>query len=176
MEPPDNRQVTVSCSSVHGFLRTALAAILVKPLNDDKVAILRSTVHELRNDGCCNIRSLESAAEDRNLEMLRFFHENSHDAWTSSIMDFAARSGHLESVEFLHKSRSEGCTTAAMDDAATNGRVEVVEWLHEHRQEGCTFHAMDRAAAKGHLHVVQFLHEHRSEGCSTRAILLVCAH
>ncbi len=76
--------------------------------------------------------------------------------WT---MDWAACNGHLEVVKWLHVNSTEGCTAHAMDWAAACGHLEVVKWLHLNRSEGCTHWAMIWAVANDRLDVAQWLRE-----------------
>ncbi|KAG1704697.1 hypothetical protein DVH05_005626 [Phytophthora capsici] len=124
-----------------------------------------------RKEACVYLTSkaINSTAA-RNLELLRFLHEEIKVGFTTGAMNIAAEKGKLDIVRFLHENRTEGCTTRAMDGAARNGHFAVVKFLHENRTEGCTTSAMDGAARNGHLEVLQFLHEHRREGCTTTAM------
>lgn len=101
------------------------------------------------------------AATTGNLEAVRILQS---DPRNTRSMDTAAQNGHLEVVKFLHEVRREACTAFAMDSAACNGFLDVVTFLHENRREGCTKNALNGAAQFGHLSVVQFLVENRSEG------------
>lgn len=71
--------------------------------------------------GTCSTAAPESAAEQGDLEMLRWFHEHFPDQFTRRVMDQAARKCHLDVVKWLHSNRSEGCTRHAMYHAASNG-------------------------------------------------------
>src|SRR3989304_1963442 len=52
--------------------------------------------------------------------------------------DKLAENGNLDVIKWLHENRTEGCTKCAMDDAAENGYLKIVKFLHENRREGCT--------------------------------------
>ncbi|KAF0689280.1 Aste57867_19259 [Aphanomyces stellatus] len=59
-------------------------------------------------------------------------------AITSATMDAAATNGRLDMVRWLHEHTAIGCTTMAMDGAATYEHLNVVTFLHtHHRREGC---------------------------------------
>ncbi|RLN51062.1 hypothetical protein BBJ29_007564 [Phytophthora kernoviae] len=116
--------------------------------------------------------SLEAAAQNGHLEVVKFLHINFPDRGKTWALEFAATNGHLAVLTWLHEhgGDKDRFTMSAFDDAAENGHLEVVKWLHSNRREGCTTQAMDWAAQAGHLEVVQWLHENRNEGCSTMAI------
>ncbi|KAK1944227.1 putative ankyrin repeat protein L59 [Phytophthora citrophthora] len=124
-----------------------------------------------RKEACVYLTSkaINSTAA-RNLELLKYLHEEIKIGFTTGAMNLAAEKGKLDIVQFLHDNRKEGCTTRAMDGAARNGHFAVVKFLHENRIEGCTTSAMDGAARNGHFEVLRFLHEHRQEGCTTTAM------
>lgn len=107
------------------------------------------------------------AATTGNLDAVRILQS---DPRNTKSMDTAAQNGHLEIVKFLHEVRHEACTAFAMDSSACNGFLDVVTFLHENRREGCTEDALNGAAQFGHLSVVQFLVENRSEGVLDEAL------
>lgn len=104
---------------------------------------------------------MHTAARTGNLPAVRALQS---DLRSARSMDIAAQNGHLEIVRYLHDERHAACSTFAMDSAARNGFLATVKFLHEHRSEGCTKAALSGAAQQGHLAVVQFLVENRHEG------------
>ena len=82
------------------------------------------------------------ASENGDLKIIKIFHENRKDGFTTEAMDLASANGHLDIVKFLHNNRTEGCTKRAMDSASLSGYLDNVKLLHENRTEGCTDYAM----------------------------------
>lgn len=110
------------------------------------------------NPHLLNTNSMDWAAKNGHLDIVKWLHENSTEGCTKRAMDMAAEEGHLHIVKWLHKNRTEGCTTAAMDAAATHGHLYILEWLYRNRTEGCTTWAMSGAAKNGHIDVIKWLH------------------
>eukprot|EP01133_Synstelium_polycarpum_P017189 gene17189-20481_t len=109
------------------------------------------------------------AIEIGDLTLMQYLRDNHYDGYTDE-MDLAAEQGDLEMVKFLHHSVAIDCSQNAMDYAASNGFLSVVKFLHTNRSEGCTTEAMDCAAESGFLTVIQYLHANRSEGCTQQAL------
>lgn len=118
----------------------------------------------------CSIFEPVRAAEEGNLEKVKWVHEHFSGMFTPKVMDEAAIHGHLDIVRWLHENRSEGCSTEAMDIAALEGYLDVLIYLHENRTEGCTSKAMYYAAWYGHLDIVKWLRQHRTEEWTNAAM------
>ena len=88
--------------------------------------------------------------------------------WSASNMDVAAENGQLEVVKWLHENRTEGCTEKAMGWAAYNGHLEVVKWLYENdaesRKKSCTTNSIICAYNGDHFDIANWLQENRPEG------------
>ncbi|EGG22235.1 hypothetical protein DFA_04353 [Cavenderia fasciculata] len=121
-------------------------------------------------EGGCTVQAMDQAADNNQLEILKFLHFNRTEGCSSDALENAARNGHLEIVKFLHEHRTEGCYKDAISRASIDGHIDVVQFIHEHRSDGATTYAMDGAAKNGHIEVVKFLHFNRTEGASTDAI------
>lgn len=104
------------------------------------------------------LNSIDFAAMNGRLDIIKYLHINNLSECTIGAMDFAAAYGHFEVVRWLHYNRTEGCSTTAMDIAAALGYLPIVEFLHNNRNEGCTTYAMEAAAREGHLEIVIFLY------------------
>ncbi|KAE9015857.1 hypothetical protein PF011_g7418 [Phytophthora fragariae] len=78
-------------------------------------------------------------------------------------MDKAAEDGNLEMVKWLHHNRTEGCSTFAVDLAAASGHLDVIncKFLAENRTEGGTFAAYEFAEEEGHLEILRWFDEHK---------------
>ncbi|EGG19739.1 hypothetical protein DFA_00317 [Cavenderia fasciculata] len=180
----DNRTEGCLSNAIHGVLDLEMVEFLFTNLGARSG---RSTINDLVGRGRLDIiqflhehgdegddeddgiwyYAMDEAAEQGNLEMVKWFHTNRTEGCTNYAMNHAAQKGYLEIVEFLHKHRTEGCTTFALDQAARGGHFEVVKFLHFNRTEGCTTDAIDGTYR---LEIIQFLHKHRTEGC-TRHVL-----
>ena len=117
-----------------------------------------------------NRRSIDFAAYNGNIEIIRFLYDNNLRFSTKKAMDSAAENGHIECLKYLHKNLDVGCTSNAIDLAAKNGHLNVIKWLHNNNNVGCSNNAMDLAAKNGHLDVIKWLDINRKEGCTTNAI------
>jgi len=104
-------------------------------------------------------KHMNLAAENGNLKLIKWLHNNRTEGCTKYAMNVAAAKGYLKIIKWLHKNRTEGCTTDAMDQAACYGHLKVVKWLHYNRNEGCTKCAMDYAVENGHLKVIKWLYK-----------------
>jgi hypothetical protein len=70
--------------------------------------------------------------------------------------NLAADNGNLEVVKFLHRNRKEGYTFMEMNLAARNGHLDMVKWFYINRKEKSIYWAMDLAAGKGQLEIVEY--------------------
>jgi hypothetical protein len=125
------------------------------------------------NDGeGCSRASMDSAASNGHLDMVKWLHENCPGVGCDSgAMDSAATNGHLKVVLWLNANRTEGCTTTVMDGSAQRGHLDVVKWLHVHQSEGSTAAAMIGAIGIGRLDIIAFLHENGGVRFATRPLI-----
>ncbi|KAF0687575.1 Aste57867_20694 [Aphanomyces stellatus] len=133
--------------------------------------------------------SMDAAAGNGHLEMVRYLHANNSAAGCSyEAIQMSATHGHAAVLDFLLdkfpnvRIKPDMCLAFrgdvvnlfehAIDGAAGAGHLAIVQRLHEvlPGPDGCSTDAMDNAAAHGHLDVVEWLHTHRSEGCTQKAI------
>jgi hypothetical protein len=97
------------------------------------------------------------AAQKGHLNVLKYLCE--HQLSVPSIDD-AAANNQLEVIRYLHTNIPDvHCSTEAIDSAAWGGHLEVVKYLHENRKEGGTIGAIQDAMGRGHLEVVRYLYE-----------------
>ena len=98
-------------------------------------------------------------AQNGNLELLQFLHENGCP-WNESTCSGAAHYGHVGCLKYAHENRCpwDKGTCAC---AAYNGHLECLKYLHEN---GCPWHeyTCEYAAKNGHLECLQYAHEN---GC-----------
>ncbi len=78
--------------------------------------------------------AMDNAARFRDLEILKYLHENELGTCTKAAMDIAAANGDLDIVQYLDKNRSEGCSLAAFIAAKENGHTQVFNYLQTHRR------------------------------------------
>lgn len=78
------------------------------------------------------------AAKSGSINCLTFFSEKSWGLFTTDTMDDAAAEGNLEIVKWLHENRSEGCSSQAINRACEGNHVSVAEYLCKNRKEGFT--------------------------------------
>jgi hypothetical protein len=121
----------------------------------------------------CTTNALEWAAAAGHLKVVKYLYANSKELKSKRAVDWACRNGHLSVVKYLCKNGFR-CSTNAMDWACQNGHLRVVKFLHLNSVEGCTSNAMDWAAANGHIDILHFLHTNRREGCTTDAMDAAC--
>ena len=75
----------------------------------------------------------------------------------SKHMNLAAENGNLKLIKWLHNNRTEGCTKYAMNVAAAKGYLKIIKWLHKNRTEGCTRDAITNAVEYNHIETVKWL-------------------
>ncbi|EFA76264.1 hypothetical protein PPL_10025 [Heterostelium album PN500] len=121
-----------------------------------------------------DVRALTNAANNNNLEMLKWVVENSPMLYTtyfgSLIIHQAVKNNNLEMVKWLTENATFKCSTSPMDMAAKKNYMDILEYLHHNRTEGCSNDAMGFAAKKGHLNIIRWIHENRTEGCENFAL------
>ncbi|KDO33097.1 hypothetical protein SPRG_01909 [Saprolegnia parasitica CBS 223.65] len=79
------------------------------------------------------IYGLNNATRLRDLDLVKFLHENELSKATKDAMDTAAEFGDLEIVRYLHENRKEGCSLVAFVLAERHDHNDVLEFLTEHR-------------------------------------------
>ncbi|KAJ8575735.1 hypothetical protein ON010_g3480 [Phytophthora cinnamomi] len=127
-------------------------------------------LYEQRPEGYFLWQTIDLAARNGFLDIVKWPHENASQEFTTSAMDGGARNNHFAMVQWLHKHLPIGCTNIAMDSAAQNGNLQLVKWLHANRKGKLSPDAMDLAAGNGHLEAVKWLDAKRPEGCTTGAM------
>jgi len=78
------------------------------------------------------------AAKAGSINCLTFFSEKNWGLFTTDTMDDAAAEGNLEIVKWLHENRREGCTQQAIGRACDGNHLSVAEFLCKNRKEGFT--------------------------------------
>ncbi|EFA81161.1 hypothetical protein PPL_05998 [Heterostelium album PN500] len=107
--------------------------------------------------------SMTELFKDGPLDVIQFLLCNGYRVGSAAI-DNAAGYGNLELVKWIHSNTTEAFTTRAMDLAAEKNHLEVVKFLHYNRTEGCTMQAVNRASLFGHCEMIDFLLQNRTEG------------
>ena len=116
-----------------------------------------------------NYRTIDAAAEQGNLEMVKYCVANECpiDAFACA---WAAENGHLECLKYLHeevKAPWESCTSSW---AALNGHLHILEYLVERKFDKYSAHACEVAAKNGHLDCLKYLHETAKAPWDSRAV------
>jgi hypothetical protein len=105
-----------------------------------------------------NYRTIDAAAEQGNLEMVKYCVANECpvDTWACA---YAARNGHLEMLKYLHEEVKAPWDSSTADWAAENGHLHILEYLVERKYDKYDEWACENAARNGHLDCLQYLHE-----------------
>ncbi|OQR97822.1 hypothetical protein THRCLA_06849 [Thraustotheca clavata] len=78
------------------------------------------------------IYGINNAAHLRDIEIIKFLHENQLAKATKDAMDIAASNGDIEIVQYLHANRKEGCSLIGFILAERYNYTAVIEYLNEH--------------------------------------------
>ena len=121
--------------------------------------------------------TINYAAKNGDLEVIKFFHENNKKGFTANAMNYAVKNGHVEVVKFLHQNRKEECwpkfTKERVEIVSRYTSVDVVKYLHENNLLGefSIDHGITEAANAGRLDIVKYLYEYIPK-YSTSSVLL----
>ena len=103
--------------------------------------------------------TIRAAANQGNLEMVKYCVANKCPINTSWVCAEAAENGHLEVLKYLHEEVKApwGPETAAC--AAKNGHLHILEYLVERKYDQYEIYACFFAAEFGHLDCLKYLRE-----------------
>lgn len=101
-------------------------------------------------------QSINLAAENGHLEVVKWLDANGYDERSIHLMDIVAQKGHLDVMMWLHEN-GVIWTKNTMALALRNGHLEVAKWLHANGVI-CTENTVASAVRNGNLEVVKWLH------------------
>jgi len=105
-----------------------------------------------------NVRTISRAAEQGNLEMVKYCVANECpiDAWACT---YAAENGHLECLKYLREEAKAPWDLSTAAWAAENGHLHILEYLVERKYDQYNEFSCSNAAENGHLDCLKYLHE-----------------
>ena len=104
-------------------------------------------------------RTIEAAAEQGNLEMVKYCVANELIDEDGMPCGSAARCGHLEVLKYLREEVKLPWDSWTATRAAQNGHLHILEYLVERKYDEFHELAYLYAAEKGHLDCLKYLHE-----------------
>ena len=120
----------------------------------------------LENDCPTSSIVCERAAEDGQLECLKYLHEVAGVEWEGqkkggSLAAAAAKNGHLHILKYLVEKDYDIPRPRACDEAAENGHLECLKYLREEAKAPWDWETAAFAAKNGHLHILEYLVERK---------------
>jgi hypothetical protein len=94
------------------------------------------------------------------LELLKWAREEKKCKWDEKTISSAAEQGNLEMLKYCVANECP-IGTWACSDAAENGHLECLKYLREEVKAPWDFRTASWAAAKGHLHILEYLVERK---------------
>ena len=105
-----------------------------------------------------NERTINEAAEQGNLEMVKYFVANECPI-DADACACAAENGHLECLKYLREEAKAPWYSSTAYLAAENGHLHILEYLVERKYDDYSEYACGYAAEKGQLDCLEYLHE-----------------
>ena len=103
-------------------------------------------------------RTINAAAEQGNLEMVKYFVANECPI-DADACACAAENGHLECLKYLREEAKAPWDRMTASWAAINGHLHILEYLVERKYDQYDVFACWEAAKHGHLDCLKYLHE-----------------
>jgi hypothetical protein len=97
------------------------------------------------------------AAENGQLECLKYLREEAKAPWNSETAEWATKYGHLHILEYLVERKFDQFRTYACRNAAEFGHLECLKYLHETAKAPWDSEAVREAHEKNHPDCVQYL-------------------
>ena len=97
------------------------------------------------------------AAENGDLECLKYLREKVKAPWDFLTSALAAQNGHLHILEYLVERKFDKYNTDACVYAAENGHLDCLKYLHETAKAPWNSRAVRKAHKKNHTECVQYL-------------------
>jgi hypothetical protein len=104
------------------------------------------------------------------LELLKWAREEKKCKWDEKTISSAAEQGNLEMLKYCVANECP-IGTWACSDAAENGHLECLKYLREEVKAPWDFRTASWAAAKGHLHILEYLVERKYDKYDERACM-----
>ena len=105
-----------------------------------------------------NVRTISRAAEQGNLEMVKYCVANECPIGTGACAN-AAENGHLECLKYLREEVKAPWDWRTAAWAAKNGHLHILEYLVERKYDQYNEFSCSNAAENGHLDCLKYLHE-----------------
>ena len=99
----------------------------------------------------------ENAAENGQLECLKYLHEEGKAPWDSRTAAWAAENGHLHILEYLVERKFDKYSELACMRAAKYGHLDCLKYLHETAKAPWDEDAVYHAHKNNHPECVQYL-------------------
>ena len=109
------------------------------------------------NECPINTWACARAAENGQLECLKYLHEEAKAPWTSGTAAFAALGGHLHILEYLVERKYDQYNEFSCSNAAENGHLDCLKYLHETAKAPWNKEAVREAHENNHPECVQYL-------------------
>jgi hypothetical protein len=116
-----------------------------------------------------NYRTIDAAAEQGNLEMVKYCVANECPVNVHACA-FAASEGHLEILKYLREEAKAPWYSSTAYRAAENGHLHILEYLVERKYDEYNAWACENAARNGHLDCLKYLHETAKAPWDSRAV------
>ena len=142
-----------------------------KVARTNKLELLKWIREEKKFD--LNVGTINSAAEQGNLEMVKYCVANQCPI-EAFACGCAAISGHLEILKYLHEEVKAPWDFETASRAAEHGHLHILEYLVERKYDKYNEHACTYAASNGHLDCLKYLRETAKASWDKWA--LECAH
>ena len=115
--------------------------------------------------------TISSAAEQRNLEMVKYCVANECPIDEGACAE-AATGGHLECFKYLHEEAKAPWGSWTADCAASSGHLHILEYLVERKYQYNQFntYSCQCVAEHGHLDCLKYLHETAKAPWNYRAV------
>jgi len=109
------------------------------------------------NECPINTWACARAAENGQLECLKYLHEEAKAPWDSWTATRAAQNGHLHILEYLVERKYNKYYNLACERAAENGHLDCLKYLHETAKASWDEDAVREAHKNNHPECLQYL-------------------
>ena len=142
-------------STVVGVLKGGYR-FLWRVADTNKLELLKWIREEKKCDW--NSLTIEAAAGHGNLEMVKYCVANGCPIHTHACSS-AAQNGQLECLKYLREEVKTPWDWMTAAYAAKNGHLHILEYLVERKYDQFSVFACENAASNGHLDCLKFLHK-----------------
>ena len=109
------------------------------------------------NECPIDVEACALAAENGQLECLKYLREEAKVPWDRHTAYLAAKNGHLHILEYLVERKYDEYSAFACYYAAENGHLDCLKYLHETAKAPWNFRAVRVARENKHFECVQYL-------------------